>query len=293
LAVNVGAVATPCVVLVAVTVVCPPVNVPLAPLVGAANVTTAPLTRLLNASFTVTCSAANAVPTATLCGVPAVAVTPVTEPAWFVNAKLAVTPFTVAVTEYEPAVLLAVNVGAVATPCVVLVAVTVVSPPVNVPLAPLVGAVNVTTAPLTGLLPASVIVACSGVAKPVLMVAVCPAPVVAVMLAAAPVRFVKENVVETPFTAAPTTYCPTLLLAVNVGAVATPWALLVAVAVVCPPVNVPLAPLVGAVNVTTAPLTGLLLASVTVACSGVAKLALIAALCPVPASSAMLAGAPA
>jgi hypothetical protein len=96
LAVNVGAVATPWVLVVAV--VCPPLNVPLAPLVGAANVTTAPLTTLLKASFTVTCSAANAVLTATLCGVPAVAVTPVTEPAWFVNAKLAVTPFTLAVT---------------------------------------------------------------------------------------------------------------------------------------------------------------------------------------------------
>jgi hypothetical protein len=202
LAVNVGAVATPWALLVAVVVVNPPLKVPLAPLTGAANVTTAPLTRLLNASFTVTCSAANAVLTATLCGVPAVAVTPVTDPAWFVNAKLAVTAFTLAVTEYKPAVLLAVNVGAVATPWALLVPVAVVCPPVNVPLAPLAGAVNVTSTPLTGLLPASVTVACSGTAKLVLIVALCPEPVTAI-LAGGP-TFVNAKLAVTPFTLAVT-----------------------------------------------------------------------------------------
>ena len=42
-----------------------------------------------------------------------------------------------------------------------------------------------------------------------------------------------------------------MVLAVNVAAVATPLAFVVAVIVVPPPVNVPLAPLVGAVKVTT------------------------------------------
>ena len=66
-----GTVATP---LLLVVTVAEPVKVPLAPLIGAAKVTEAPLTGLLLASFTVACRAvANAVPTVALCGVPAVA----------------------------------------------------------------------------------------------------------------------------------------------------------------------------------------------------------------------------
>ena len=76
----------------------------------------------------------------------------------------------------------------------------------------------------------------------------------------------------------------------NTTDVATPLALVVAV--FTPPAKVPLAPVVGAVNVTVTPLTGLLPASFTVACSEVAKAVLIVALCGVPAVAAMLAGGP-
>jgi hypothetical protein len=74
--------------------------------------------------------------------------------------------------------------------------------------------------------------------------------------------------------------------AVTVGAVATPLAFVTAVAVVDEP-NTALAPVPGAVNVTVAPLTGLPVASVTVACNAVANAALITALCGVPAVAAM------
>ena len=82
-------------------------------------------------------------------------------------------------------------------------------------------------------------------------------------------------------------------MAVNVGAVPTPLLLVVAVVVVNPPLNVPLAPLPGAVNVTVTPLTGLLLASFTVAAMAVAKLVFTAVLCGVPDVAVMLAGVPA
>jgi hypothetical protein len=68
--------------------------------------------------------------------------------------------------------------------------VTVVEPP-NVPLAPEPGAENVTLAPLTGLLLASLTVACNAVLNAVLMVTLCGVPVVAVMLAGGAVVFVR------------------------------------------------------------------------------------------------------
>ena len=75
MAVKAGAVAMPVVEVRAVTVA-EPLKVPLAPLVGAAKVTVAPLTGLLFESFTVACSAvAKAAPFVALCGVPPVAVT--------------------------------------------------------------------------------------------------------------------------------------------------------------------------------------------------------------------------
>jgi hypothetical protein len=64
---------------------------------------------------------------------------------------------------------LAVNTAEVAIPLAFVVA--VFTPLAKVPLAPLVGAANVTTTPLTGLLPASVTVTTRGAAKAVLMVA--------------------------------------------------------------------------------------------------------------------------
>jgi hypothetical protein len=76
--------------------------------------------------------------------------------------------------------------------------------------------------------------------------------------------------------------------------VAIPLALVLAV-VVSDPLKLALAPLAGAEKVTVTPLTGLLLASFTVACSAVVKPVLTDALCAVPAVALMLpvAGLPA
>ena len=59
----------------------------------------------------------------------------------------------------------------------------VVTPPANVPLAPLAGAANDTVTPAIGLLPASVTVACNCVANAVLIGALCGVPAVAVICA--------------------------------------------------------------------------------------------------------------
>src|SRR5258708_15655674 len=89
-----------------------------------------------------------------------------------------VAPEALAVTLYgPPAVAFAVNVADVATPPEFVVA--VLTPPANVPLAPLAGAVKVTTTPLTGLFPASVAVATNGALNAVLIAALCPEPLVA------------------------------------------------------------------------------------------------------------------
>jgi hypothetical protein len=214
-------------------------------------------------------------------------------PSKFVKEKLAGvdTPPTWTVTVYCPAMLLAVNVGAVATPCAFVAAVATFPPAANVPPAPFPDATNVTVTPLNKLPLASFTVACSAVVNDVLMVALCPEPALAIMLAATPARFVSEKpVVRPPTTLAVIVYCPAVLLAVNVGAVATPCAFVVAV--LPPPANVPLAPLPGAVKVTVTPLNKLPPASFTVACSAVANDVLIGALCTVPAVAAMLAGEP-
>ena len=87
MAVNVGEVAIPFVPVTAVMVT-DPANVPLAPLVGAAKVTVAPLTGLLFESLTVACrGVAKAVPTVALCGVPPVALTEIVTGAVFVRLK--------------------------------------------------------------------------------------------------------------------------------------------------------------------------------------------------------------
>jgi len=91
-------------------------------------------------------------------------------------------------------VLLAVNVAEVATPLALVVA--VFTPPAKVPLAPLVGGVNVTTTPLTGLFPESVTVATSGAPNAVLIGALCPDPLVTTTFAAAPAVLVKEKFAE-------------------------------------------------------------------------------------------------
>jgi len=99
---------------------------------------------------------------------------------------------------------LAVKAADVATPLAFVVA--VFTPLANVPLAPLPGAVNVTTTPLTGLFPASVTVATNGAANVVLIAALCPEPLVTVTFAAGPGMFVSEKFagVETPLTDAAT-----------------------------------------------------------------------------------------
>ena len=84
------------------------------------------------------------------------------------------------------------------------------------------------------------------------------------MLVAPPVVFVRLNVaIPVPGAVAVTLYDPGIPFAVNTAAVANP--LVFVVAVFTPPVNVPLAPEPGAVNVTTTPLTGLPKPSVTLA----------------------------
>jgi hypothetical protein len=79
----------------------------------------------------------------------------------------------------------AVN-GADAIPDAFVATVIVAVLLLNTPDAPEPGAVNVTFAPLTGLLSESLTVACSCVANAVPTVAVCGVPAVAVMLAAVP-----------------------------------------------------------------------------------------------------------
>jgi len=88
---------------------------------------------------------------------------------------------------------LAVNVGAVAIPLASVITEAVAAPAAKVPLAPLAGAVNVTLAPDTALPPLSVTAAFKA-ANAVLMTTLCGVPELAVMLAGALPRLVRENV---------------------------------------------------------------------------------------------------
>jgi hypothetical protein len=235
-------------------------------------------------------------PTVAVCGVPLVAVTVAGTAAALVRLKLAVvdTPTTVAVTVYAPDVPLAVNADDVATPLELVVAVVVrVAVPAKVPLAPVAGAVNVTTIPLTGCEPLSSTVADSGAANAVLMAVLCGVPLVAVMVAGGAAVFVRLKLagVDTPATVAVTLYAPDVPLAVNAGEVAIPLVLVVAVTVpVVEPAKVPLAPVAGAVKVTTAPFTGCDPLSSTVATNGAVKAVLTTVVCGVPLEAVMVAG---
>jgi hypothetical protein len=148
-------------------------------------------------STTVACREAKAVLIATLCEAPPVALIADAAPGLLVNVNAAgePTPVTVALTEYVPAVLLAVNTGAVATPLELVVTVAVAPLPgaANVPLAPVEGAVNVTVALLTRFPLPSFTVTAKFVVKAVLIVVLCGVPAVAVMLAGAPALLVSEN----------------------------------------------------------------------------------------------------
>src|SRR5579884_2588823 len=102
----------------------------------------------------------------------------------FVSEKLAAAAADVeAVTKYVPALPLATTMGDVACPFAPVIAVATVEP-LSVALAPLDGAVNVTVAPDTGLLPTSVTVATRRLAKEVFTGVLCPLPLVAVMTVA-------------------------------------------------------------------------------------------------------------
>lgn len=304
LAVKAGAVATPLESVFTCVVAPPPAKVPLAPLAGAVKVTVAPLTRFPPLSFTVAFKAVGkAVVTGALCGVPAVAMMLAGGPARLVREKAAGVemPLTLAFTVYVPAVPLAVNTGAVATPLEFVVAVMVAPlfvPPANVPLAPLDGAVKVTVTPLAGFPPLSFTVTWSAVGNAVLIVTLCGVPAVAVIADGGPARLVRENEAgaATPFTVALTVKAPTVEFAVKTAAVATPLALVVAVIVAplfVPPAKVPLAPVDGAMNVTTTPLSRLPPLSLTVTWRFVVKAVPIAMLCVAPAVAVAEAGAPA
>ena len=177
---------------------------------------------------------------------------------------------------------MAVNIGEVATPLEFVVAVTVLLPPAKVPLAPVAGAVKVTTTPPVGD-PLVVTVAPNGEANAVLTAALCGVPLVGEIVSVAAVVLVRLKLagVDTPATEAVTVYVPVVPLAVNTGDVATPLELVVAVAVLLPPAKVPLAPVAGAVKVTTTPLVGDPLVA-TVAANGDVNAVLTAALCGVP-----------
>lgn len=186
---------------------------------------------------------------------------------------------------------MAVNPAEVATPLALVVA--VFTPPAKLPLAPVLGAVNVTVTPLTGFDPLSRTVTTSGNAKAALTAALCAEPLVAVTDAATPALFVKLKVagVDTPAAVALTVYVPAVLLAVNAAEVATPFASVVAV--LTPPANVPLAPVLGAVKVTVTPLTGLDELSFTVTTKGAENAPLTATLCEAPLVAVIDAAAPA
>ena len=100
--------------------------------------------------------------------------------------------------------LFAVN-GADATPDALVATVMAAVLLLNIPLAPLPGAVNVTFTPGTGLLPASFTVTARAFAKAVLSAALCGVvPAFAVIVDGAPTVFVSEKLVESAPAAADT-----------------------------------------------------------------------------------------
>jgi len=184
-----------------------------------------------------------------------------------------------------------VNADEVTWPLALVVSVSVLEEfDANAPPAPVAGAVKVTDAPLTGFWLASTTVATSGAPNAVLTSASCRDPLVAAIEAGGPEVFVRLKLVVavTPATVAVTTSAPMVPLAVNTDDVATPLALVVSVSVYeALEANVPLAPAVGAVKVTNAPLTGDP-PIVTVATSGAANAVLSAVLCGVPLVAAIV-----
>jgi hypothetical protein len=219
-----------------------------------------------------------------LCVPPLATVTFDAAPAVFVRLNVAevVPPDTLAVTVYAPAVALAVAVA------LVWPLASVAAGTLSLAEAPFTGtAVNVTVAPLTGLLLASVTVTASGLPNAVPTAVLCVPPLATLTFDAAPAVFVRLNVADVvpPETLAVTLYAPTMELAVAVT-LATPEEFVIAVGLE----RVALAPDDGGVNVTVAPLTGLPPPSVTVACNVVANCVPTAALCVAPAVAATAVG---
>src|SRR5579864_2414733 len=146
-----------------------------------------------------------------------------------------------------------------AMPFASVTSVSVAVPFEKVPLAELVGALNVTVAPVTGFEKLSSTAATSGEEKVVPIAAFCDVPLVAVMVAGGPARFVRVNVagVDTPATVAATLSEPANAFAVNVVEVATPFTSVVTLVAFVPvSANVALAPLAEALNITIANCTG-------------------------------------
>jgi hypothetical protein len=156
----------------------------------------------------------------------------------------------VACTLSAPATVLAVKV-AVAMPEGLVLTVTVVALLANVPDGPVPGAVKVTATPATGLLSTFVTNADRGLAYESPTVADCGEPAETDTVVCGEV-FVSENEVGVaePVEADTLYGPPTLALAVNVEAVATPNELVTAVVTVVPFANVPEGPVAGAENVT-------------------------------------------
>src|SRR5271154_791968 len=113
------------------------------------------------------------------------------------------------------------------------------------------------------------------------------------MLATAPALLVRLNAagVLTPLVVAVTLKLPACVLAVKASD-SWPLLLVVPLIVAVPLLNVPLAPLPGAVKVTVTPDMGLPLAALTVITSGLAKALPTVAVCGVPDVAVMLAGKP-
>ena len=151
-ALNPGAVATPLALVITVTDVAPPGNVPLAPLGGAVKVTLTPCNKLLLESTTVACSTSgNVEPEGVLCGVPPVAeiLLGIARLVRSYNiGKTNGSPI-LALAAKEPPMLFAVSGGATASPFASVIAKPVFDPP-NEALAPELGKLNATVTPLIG-----------------------------------------------------------------------------------------------------------------------------------------------
>jgi hypothetical protein len=173
-----------------------------APLPGGVNVTVAPGTGFPYWSSACTSKGREkAVPTVALCGVPDTEVSEAGTPAVFVSEKLAelATPVTEALTEYPPAIVLALAV------MLVWPFVPVADAVPSTAEAPEPGGVNVTLTPATGFPYVSLTFTTSAL-KFVFTVALCGVPDTTATDAAAAAVFVSENItgVETPAAAAET-----------------------------------------------------------------------------------------